>query len=97
MKREIRNLLAAAAVAVVTVTGAVVTVAQAGDDGTRKITGTNDAAPGLGWSVDAAAMHGQAFAEFRDPRTGSDPTGEVPVSLPLMTSSSVSWASRTAA
>ncbi|MBM4532684.1 lipase, partial [Rhodococcus hoagii] len=47
MKREIRDLLAAAAVAVVTVTGAVVTVAQAGDDGTRKITGTNDAAPGL--------------------------------------------------
>ncbi|CBH50416.1 PQQ-binding-like beta-propeller repeat protein [Rhodococcus hoagii] len=72
MKREIRNLLAAAAVAVVTVTGAVVTVAQAGDDGTRKITGTNDAAPGLGWSVDAAAMYGQAFAEFRDPRTGSE-------------------------
>ncbi len=72
MKREIRNLLVAAAVAVVTVTGAVVTVAQAGDDGTRKITGTNDAAPGLGWSVDAAAMYGQAFAEFRDPRTGSE-------------------------
>lgn len=72
MNREIRNLLVAGAVAVVTVTGAVVTVAHAGGDGTRKITGTNDAAPGLGWSVDAAAMHGQAFAEFRDPRWGSE-------------------------
>lgn len=72
MNREIRNLLVAATVAVVTVTGAVVTVVQAGGDGTRKITGTSDAAPGLGWSVDAAAMYGQAFAEFRDPRTGSE-------------------------
>ncbi|WP_430334640.1 PQQ-binding-like beta-propeller repeat protein [Rhodococcus sp. ACT016] len=72
MNREIRNLLVAAAVAIVTVTSAVVTVVQAGGDGTRKITGTSDAAPGLGWSVDAAATYGRAFAEFRDPRSGSE-------------------------
>ncbi|MDH6676898.1 outer membrane protein assembly factor BamB [Rhodococcus sp. LBL1] len=72
MNREIRNLLLAATAAVVTVTGAVVVVVQAGDDGTRKITGTVDAAPGLGWSLDAAAMYGQSFAEFRDPRNGSE-------------------------
>lgn len=72
MNREIRNLLLAATTAVVTVTGAVVVVAQAGGDGTRKITGTVDTAPGLGWSVDAAAMYGQSFAEFRDPRNGSE-------------------------
>lgn len=72
MNREIRNLVLAATAAVVTVTGAVVTVAHAGGDGTRKITGTDDAAPGLGWSLDAATMHGQPFAEFRDPRTGSE-------------------------
>ncbi|WP_305093045.1 PQQ-binding-like beta-propeller repeat protein [Prescottella sp. R16] len=72
MNREVRNLVVAAAVAAVTVTGAVVTVVQAGGDGTRKITGTVDAAPGLGWSLDAAAMYGQSFAEFRDPVTGSE-------------------------
>ncbi|WP_137723017.1 PQQ-binding-like beta-propeller repeat protein [Prescottella subtropica] len=72
MNREVRNLTVAAAVAAVTVTGAVVTVVQDGGDGTRKITGTVDAAPGLGWSLDAAAMYGQSFAEFRDPVTGSE-------------------------
>ncbi|WFR73165.1 hypothetical protein P9209_05105 [Prescottella defluvii] len=72
MNREIRDLLLAATTAVVAVTGAVVVVAHAGGDGIRKITGTVDAAPGLGWSVDAAAMYGQSFAEFRDPRNGSE-------------------------
>lgn len=67
----VRNLVLAAVAAVLTSAGAVAVLMQP-EDGTRKITGTNDAAPGLAWSVDAAAIYGQAFAEFRDPAGGTE-------------------------
>ncbi|WP_228798684.1 hypothetical protein [Nocardia cyriacigeorgica] len=62
----VRNLVLAAVAAVVTSAGAVA-VLMSPDDTTRKITGTNDAAPGLGWSIEAAAIYGASAAEFRDP------------------------------
>jgi outer membrane protein assembly factor BamB len=70
--REIRTLVCAAAAAAITVTGAVVVIAHADGDGTRKITGTVDAAPGLGWSLDAASIAGQDSGVFRNPRFGSE-------------------------
>ncbi|NEW52421.1 PQQ-binding-like beta-propeller repeat protein [Nocardia cyriacigeorgica] len=71
MTPGIRNLVLAAVAAVVTSAGAVAVLTQP-DDTTRKITGTNDAAPGLAWSIDAAATYGEAFAEFRDPAFGTE-------------------------
>ncbi|MGW0021972.1 outer membrane protein assembly factor BamB family protein [Rhodococcus sp. NPDC003382] len=70
--REIRNLLCAAVAAVVTTAGAVAVIAHADGDGTRKITGTVDAAPGLGWTVEARTVHGHESAQFRDPVYGSE-------------------------
>lgn len=67
----LRNLVLAAAAAVITSAGAVIVLLQP-DDSTKKITGTADSAPGLAWSVDAAATHGQAFAEFRNPVGGTE-------------------------
>lgn len=67
----VRNLVLAAVAAVVTSAGAVAVLASP-DDTTRKITGTNDAAPGLGWSIDAAALYGAPGAEFRDPVGGTE-------------------------
>lgn len=72
MPREKRNLLGAAIAAAVTTAGAVVVIAQADGDGTRKITGTVDAAPGLGWTVEARIVHGHESAQFRDPVYGSE-------------------------
>ncbi|WP_405164199.1 PQQ-like beta-propeller repeat protein [Nocardia sp. NBC_01499] len=65
-----RNLIIAAAVAVITSAGAVVVLMQP-DDGPRKVTGTAAAAPGLAWSV-AAATQGHASEEFRDPTAGTE-------------------------
>lgn len=65
-------LLAAAAAAVSTVAAAVVVVDRHAPTSIKKITGTGDAAPGLAWSVDAAATFGKPFAEFHDPRFGSE-------------------------
>ncbi|MFD3702513.1 PQQ-binding-like beta-propeller repeat protein [Nocardia sp. NPDC058658] len=62
----IRELVVAAVAAVVTSAGAAAVLLQPPDP-LRKITGTNDVAPGLAWSIDAAAMLGQQFAEFRSP------------------------------
>ncbi|WP_068053795.1 outer membrane protein assembly factor BamB family protein [Nocardia xishanensis] len=67
----IRNLVLAAVAAVVTSAGAVAVLLHP-EDGTRKITGTVDAAPGLGWSIDAVAIDGRAAAEFRDPLAGTE-------------------------
>ncbi|WP_433654360.1 PQQ-binding-like beta-propeller repeat protein [Nocardia sp. CA-128927] len=67
----LRGLILAATAAVIASAGAVYVLMQP-DDGTRKITGTAASAPGLGWSVDAAATHGNAKAEFRDPRAGTE-------------------------
>ncbi|MGK8465333.1 outer membrane protein assembly factor BamB family protein [Nocardia cyriacigeorgica] len=67
----VRNLVLAAVAAVVTSAGAVA-VLMSPDDTTRKITGTNDAAPGLGWSIEAAAIYGASAAEFRDPVGGTE-------------------------
>ncbi|WP_194818461.1 PQQ-binding-like beta-propeller repeat protein [Nocardia sp. XZ_19_385] len=67
----LRNLVLAAAAAVITSAGAVLVLLQPPDT-TRKITGTADSAPGLAWSVDAAAMSGRAGAEFRDPVAGTE-------------------------
>ncbi|MFQ6394521.1 PQQ-binding-like beta-propeller repeat protein [Nocardia sp. KC 131] len=67
----LRNLVLAAAAAVITSAGAVIVLLNP-DDSTRKITGTNDSAPGLAWSVDAAATYGRGFAEFRDPASGTE-------------------------
>jgi hypothetical protein len=63
-------LIAAAAAAVVSITAAALVV---GDTPTsvKKITGTNDEAPGLAWSLDAAEYLGRPFADFSDPRGGS--------------------------
>ncbi|WP_225729116.1 MULTISPECIES: PQQ-binding-like beta-propeller repeat protein [unclassified Nocardia] len=66
----LRNLLLAAATALITTIGAVVVILQPADT-TRKITGTNAAAPGLGWSLDAATTYGHAGARFRDPTDGT--------------------------
>ncbi|MFE3446124.1 PQQ-binding-like beta-propeller repeat protein [Nocardia sp. NPDC059180] len=71
MTPGVRNLVLAAVAALVTGAGAVAVLTQP-DDPARKITGTNDAAPGLAWSVDAAATYGGAFAEFRDPANGTE-------------------------
>ncbi|NEW26872.1 PQQ-binding-like beta-propeller repeat protein [Nocardia cyriacigeorgica] len=71
MAPGVRNLVLAAVAAVLTSAGAVAVLMQP-EDGTRKITGTNDAAPGLAWSVDAAAIYGQSSAEFRDPVGGTE-------------------------
>ncbi|MBH0779353.1 outer membrane protein assembly factor BamB family protein [Nocardia bovistercoris] len=67
----VRGLVLAAVAAVVTSAGAVAVLLHP-QDGTRKITGTVDAAPGLAWSVDAAERYGRASAEFRDPVNGSE-------------------------
>ncbi|MFI9402422.1 PQQ-binding-like beta-propeller repeat protein [Nocardia sp. NPDC052316] len=67
----LRNLLLAAAAAVITSAGAVYVLMQPAD-GTRKITGTVAAAPGLAWSVDAATTADGASAEFRDPVAGTE-------------------------
>ncbi|MEV0032670.1 PQQ-binding-like beta-propeller repeat protein [Nocardia sp. NPDC050793] len=67
----IRNLVLAAVAAVVTSTVAVAVLLHP-EDGTRKITGTVDAAPGLAWSIDAVAIDGRASAEFRDPVAGTE-------------------------
>ncbi|WP_030166372.1 MULTISPECIES: PQQ-binding-like beta-propeller repeat protein [Actinomycetes] len=64
-------LIAAAAAAVVTVTAAAVVVANQGQTSVKKITGTNEQAPGLAWSLDAAEYLGRPFADFSDPRGGS--------------------------
>ncbi|WP_216916632.1 outer membrane protein assembly factor BamB family protein [Nocardia noduli] len=66
----LRNLVLAAAAAVVATAGAVVVLSQP-EDTTRKITGTADSAPGLAWSTSAAGF-GRAGAEFRDPRAGTE-------------------------
>ncbi|MET8779194.1 PQQ-binding-like beta-propeller repeat protein [Nocardia sp. NPDC004654] len=67
----VRNLVLATVAAVVTSAGAVAVLLHP-EDGTRKITGTGDAAPGLAWSIDAAAIDGRAAAEFRDPVAGTE-------------------------
>ncbi|CCF63019.1 PQQ-binding-like beta-propeller repeat protein [Nocardia cyriacigeorgica] len=67
----VRNLVLAAVAAVLTSAGAVAVLLHPADD-TRKITGTNDAAPGLGWSIDAAAVYGAPGAQFRDPVGGTE-------------------------
>lgn len=72
MPRARRNLLCAAIAAAVTTAGAIAVVAHADGDGTRKITGTADAAPGLGWTVEASTVHGDESARFRDPVYGSE-------------------------
>lgn len=72
MPRARRNLLCAAIAAAVTTAGAIAVIAHADGDGTRKITGTADAAPGLGWTVEASTVHGNESARFRDPVYGSE-------------------------
>ncbi|WP_107660522.1 outer membrane protein assembly factor BamB family protein [Nocardia suismassiliense] len=67
----LRNLVLAAAAAVITSAGAVYVLMQPADT-TRKITGTVAAAPGLAWSVDAAATYDGASPEFRDPVPGTE-------------------------
>ncbi|WP_278261932.1 PQQ-binding-like beta-propeller repeat protein [Nocardia sp. AG03] len=62
----VRGLVLAAVAAVVTSAGAAA-VLLTPPDPLRKITGTVDAAPGLAWSIDAAALSGRSFAEFRSP------------------------------
>ncbi|WP_336081928.1 outer membrane protein assembly factor BamB family protein [Nocardia sp. SSK8] len=62
----IRGLALAAVTALVTGAGAAA-VLLTPPDPLRKITGTDAAAPGLAWSIDAAALSGGAFAEFRSP------------------------------
>ena len=69
--RSTRALIAAAAAAVVTVTAAATVVANQGPTSVKKITGTNEHAPGLAWSLDAAEYLGRPFADFSDPRGGS--------------------------
>ena len=66
------SLIAAAAVAVVTVTAAgFVMVDHHTSPTTKKITGTTADTPGLAWSLDAAEYLGRPFADFSDPRDGS--------------------------
>ncbi|MFC9993526.1 PQQ-binding-like beta-propeller repeat protein [Nocardia sp. NPDC127526] len=67
----LRGLVFAAIAAVLTSAGAVAVLMQPADP-LRKITGTNDAAPGLAWSVDATALLGAAAAEFRSPLHGTE-------------------------
>lgn len=62
----VRGLVLAAVAAVVTSAGAAA-VLLTPPDSLRKITGTDAAAPGLAWSLDAAALSGRSFAEFRSP------------------------------
>ncbi|MEV0685499.1 PQQ-binding-like beta-propeller repeat protein [Nocardia sp. NPDC050378] len=67
----LRGLIVAAVAALVTGVGAVVVLSQPVDT-TRKITGTNSAAPGLAWSVSAAELSGSADAVFRSPVFGTE-------------------------
>ncbi|KAF0844843.1 outer membrane protein assembly factor BamB family protein [Nocardia caishijiensis] len=67
----LRGLILAAVAALVTGAGAVVVLSQPVDT-TRKITGTNDAAPGLAWSVHAAELSGTPEATFRSPVYGTE-------------------------
>lgn len=67
----LRGVILAATAAVITSAGAVVVMMQPAD-ATRKITGTAESAPGLAWSVDAAATNGTTTAEFRDPVAGTE-------------------------
>ncbi|ETD32484.1 hypothetical protein W823_14250 [Williamsia sp. D3] len=69
--RSTRALIAAATAATVTVTAAAAVVANQGPTSVKKITGTNEQAPGLAWSLDAAEYLGRPFADFSDPRGGS--------------------------
>ncbi|WP_069167839.1 outer membrane protein assembly factor BamB family protein, partial [Nocardia altamirensis] len=67
----VRGLVFAAVLAVGTSAGAVAVLMHP-EDSIRKITGTNSAAPGLAWSIDAATLAGQAAAEFRTPVGGTE-------------------------
>ncbi|MFI6172353.1 PQQ-binding-like beta-propeller repeat protein [Nocardia sp. NPDC051052] len=67
----LRGLILAAAAAVITSAGAVVVMMEPAD-ATRKITGTVESAPGLAWTVDAAATNGNTTSEFRDPVAGTE-------------------------
>lgn len=64
-------MVGAAAAAVVTVTAAGVVLVGQEPSTTKKITGTDDDAPGLAWSLDAAEYLGRSFADFAAPRTGT--------------------------
>lgn len=65
-----RRLLIAGAVAAVTVTAAAVVLAQDRTTTIKRITDATADAPGVGWTVDAAAT-GLQGAVFADPRGGS--------------------------
>lgn len=64
-------LIAAAAVAVASVTAAGFVLADRAPTSTEKITGTPPNTPGLAWSLDAAEYLGRPFGGFSDPREGS--------------------------
>lgn len=68
---EVRNLVIAGVVAALTTAGAAAVLMQP-EDTTRKITGTNDAAPGLAWSVDPTQVYGADDAQFRHPAGGTE-------------------------
>ncbi|MFC9897313.1 PQQ-binding-like beta-propeller repeat protein [Nocardia sp. NPDC127579] len=67
----LRGLVLAAVLAAVTVAGAVAVLIRPAEP-MRKITGTNDAAPGSAWQVDAADLVDASGAEFRTPRYGTE-------------------------
>jgi hypothetical protein len=72
-------LVAAAAVAVVTVTAATLVVVNHGTStSVKKITGTTAQTPGLAWSLDAAQYLGKPFADFSDPRGGASYSSGTP-------------------
>jgi len=81
-------LVAAAVVAAVSVTGAVLVIARSGDASEPEVAAGESTAPtaasesgdtpDVGWTLDAAETFGRAFAAFRDPRYGSEFDSDMP-------------------
>ncbi|MFD4268464.1 PQQ-binding-like beta-propeller repeat protein [Rhodococcus sp. NPDC058481] len=82
VERNRWQLFAAAVVAAVTVSGAVVVIARSGDEPETEAAAGESAAPTtatasgdapeVAWTLDAAETFGRSFAAFRDPRFGSE-------------------------
>ncbi len=74
IQRSTLALIAAAAAAVLTVSGAVAVVIDRANAGpaVTAIPGTNANAPGVAWTLDAATVLGRPFAVFRSPLASSE-------------------------
>jgi outer membrane protein assembly factor BamB len=88
VERSRWQLIAAALVATVSVSGAVLVIAGSGDESGHEVAVGESAAPAaapesgdtpdVGWTLDAAETFGRSFAAFRDPRYGSEFDSDTP-------------------